>query len=67
MSFILTDKQIAEQNNKARECMNIDGTKLVAKDVAIILNELPMCDFEIEYNSLLILNHRGEVTRRINF
>ena len=44
----------------------IDGTKLLAKDIANILNQYPMCDTVIKNNSLLVINHRGYVVKQIN-
>lgn len=52
------------ENNK----IEIDGTKLVAKDIATILNEYPMCEVAVEGNSLVIINHTGAfVLKRIKF
>lgn len=43
----------------------IDGTRMVAKDIAEILSKFPMCEVEIDNNSLLILNHIGLVIKQI--
>lgn len=47
----------------------IDGTKLVAGDLAKILNLYPMCDIDldVEESSLLILNHTGYIIKKILF
>lgn len=43
----------------------IDGTKLVAKDIANILNEYPMCEVVTDTHSIKIVNHRGYVIKEI--
>jgi hypothetical protein len=37
----------------------VDGSMMVAKEVAEILNQYPMCDLVIDKNALLILDHTG--------
>lgn len=47
--------------------IEIDATKMISKDVVDILNQYPMCDLVIEKESLLILDHRGFIIKKIKF
>ena len=50
-----------KSNNKH----TIDGTKMVAEDIAEILNKYRMCDISTEKDLILISDHTGLIIKEI--
>lgn len=60
---LIQEKKFKEIHNQKQ--ITVDGTKLVANDIANILNEFPMCDLAIDDGNLLILDHTGIIIKMI--